>query len=349
MDETISVLPGLVVSEFLLFSYHGYLSVSAALWEMLCNAAQMQMTNLKLQALGFHISARLCKTCMCVALCAALVDIPIFVFWFQDWTMGEDLLLKTIFFCCCAATLLVQSYGLCHAASRALCLAWHDAAIRTTAACLYINAALVIPGPLLSGLGALAFHAPRDEIDILLLTADASLQVLNVLLLSGLVGPQQWARPMEALQKLAEIHGFGLSSKAKRIAFPGRVNPASSNCIVSFPGKYSEQWDAAVLAANSQEGVSLACVFLTDRASGLGQHADNPHSLGSCWCHALYGSLPANTYLSVVDVQQLQEEHGTQSEYQQALDFKKADAVAMGQLLLIKQDQAHLDWERHFV
>ena len=180
-----------------------------------------------------------------------------------------------------------------------------------------------------------------------MLTLDISLQVLNVLLLSGMVGPQRWARPMEAFQKLAEFHGFGLSS-TKRITFPGKVNAAARDCIVSFPGKYSEEWDAAVsAAASSQNAFSLACVFLTDRASGLGEHSEDPDHPGRCWCHALYGSLPASTYLSVVDVQQLRQEHGNdETAYQQQLSFKKSDAEAMGQLLLIKDLKAEMEWKQ---
>ena len=49
---------------------------------------------------------------------------------------------------------------------------------------------------------------------------------------------------------------------------------------VSFPGIYSEEWDRAVAAADGEQICSLACVFLTDTSSGLGQHAENPDSPG---------------------------------------------------------------------
>ena len=159
-----------------------------------------------------------------------------------------------------------------------------------------------------------------------LLTLDIGFQVLNVLLLSGMVGPQQWQEPMAAFQRLAELQGFGLSSK--RIAFPGLLNPHAKDCViviasakkvcisfdaittvrmfnnvnripthfdrnspcqdcvVSFFGKYSQQWDEAVSTAKTQMGFSLACVFLTDRASGLGKHCSNPDAPGQCWCRA---------------------------------------------------------------
>ena len=55
------------------------------LWELLCNAIQMQMTNLKLHALGFHITARLCAALMLVVLGAIAVDLPFFVFSKHTW------------------------------------------------------------------------------------------------------------------------------------------------------------------------------------------------------------------------------------------------------------------------
>ena len=38
----------------------------------------------------------------------------------------------------------------------------------------------------------------------------------------------------------AFVTGFGLTSK--RIAFPGKINMSASSCIVSFPGKYAQEW-----------------------------------------------------------------------------------------------------------
>ena len=50
----------------------------------------------------------------------------------------------------------------------------------------------------------------------------------------------------------------------KRIAFNGHINDAAQDCVVSFPGHYSDLWDHAVQAAKVQDRFSLACVFLTD-------------------------------------------------------------------------------------
>mmetsp|Transcript_137866 Transcript_137866/g.384417 ORF Transcript_137866/g.384417 Transcript_137866/m.384417 type:complete len:339 (-) Transcript_137866:92-1108(-) len=68
--------------------------------------------------------------------------------------------------------------------------------------------------------------------------------------------------------------------------FPGRVELGGANiCIVSFPGKFVQDWDKLVRGR-----VSSACVFLPkdDPKQRFGEHAKNPET-GSCWCHDLYG------------------------------------------------------------
>ncbi|CAK9111823.1 cGMP-dependent protein kinase [Durusdinium trenchii] len=141
-----------------------------------------------------------------------------------------------------------------------------------------------------------------------------------------MLGWKEWARPLEAFHQLAEEAGLGLAFK--RVAFPGAINPEAQSCIASFPGKYSELWDDAVAIALEKHDVcSLACVFLTDTASGLGRHAANPDCPGDCWCRALYGTVPPIAYLSVVDPSCEGDE----------LAFKQADAAAMGQHLLVKK------------
>ena len=54
----------------------------------------------------------------------------------------------------------------------------------------------------------------------------------------------------------------------------------------------AKEWDAAVRKATVQSGAcSLACVFLTDKDSGLGVHQDMPGKEGHCWCEMLYGQV----------------------------------------------------------
>ena len=182
------------------------------------------------------------------------------------------------------------------------------------------------------------------------LTLDLFLQIFNTLTLSGMIGPKQWNHPMEAFRQLADLSGFGFASK--RVAFPGHINQKAAKCIVSFPGKYSELWDEAVSSVTTQAETtgkgawSLACVFLTDAASGLGQHAENPDEPGKCWCHNLYGRVPASTYLSVVEVEPGQIDSPAN---RQMLAFKRRDAQAMGQLLVVKSDQSDIEWQKQLV
>lgn len=60
-----------------------------------------------------------------------------------------------------------------------------------------------------------------------------------------------------------------LTAQSRDESESGAINPEAQSCIASFPGKYSELWDDAVAIALEKHDVcSLACVFLTDTASG---------------------------------------------------------------------------------
>ncbi|OLP80617.1 hypothetical protein AK812_SmicGene38950 [Symbiodinium microadriaticum] len=239
---------------------------------------------------------------------------------------------------CCFAVVGVQCWALCRAASRAMlqARARGDEAVWWTACLLHANACMVPLGPALSFVGLFAF-AQELPLPRTVVTVDVSFQVFNVIVLSGMVG----STPMnlETLQKLAELSGFGLA--CARVAFPGHISRGAADCVVSFPGKYSDLWDKAVSSVAQEDAFSLACVFLTDAASGLGRHANNPETPGKCWCQTIYGRVPASTYLSMVEIST--DESG---KHDQTLAFKRADAEAMGQRLLIKQHQGDIEWEQ---
>eukprot|EP00439_Symbiodinium_sp_Y106_P061144 s543_g9.t1 len=280
------------------------------LWEVLCNVLQIYMTILKLRALGWHRTARWCSVLTALGVCL----IPLAVIALDS----EGPFAFTCVACvgCCFTVVGIQCWALCRAASGSC-------------------------GPALSLVGLFAFWgswaAHSDEIPPTLVTLDVSFQVFNVLLLSGMVG----AIPMnlETLQRLAELSGFGLASA--RVAFPGHISRSAADCVVSFPGKYSDLWDKAVSRVAREDVFSLACVFLTDAASGLGRHANNPETPGKCWCQQIYGRAPASTYLSVVEINSAESQN-----HDQTLAFKRADAEAMGQRLLIKQHQGDIEWEQ---
>ncbi|CAE7255303.1 unnamed protein product [Symbiodinium microadriaticum] len=214
--------------------------VSMLCWELLCNVLQVYMTILKLGALGWHRTARCC--CVLTALGACLTGVGLLATMVQDlFAFGPalDLIIVTCLGCC-FTVVGIQCWALCRAASRAMEQARGNNPIWWTACLLYANACLVLLGPALSFVALFAFantHA-RMVVPLTLLTLDVTFQVFNVLLLSGMVGTV--SMNLEDLQRLAELSG------SARVAFPGHISQSATDCIVSFPGKYSDLWDKAV-------------------------------------------------------------------------------------------------------
>ena len=274
--------------------------IGCYIWETVCNALQVYMTILKLKALGWGFTAWSCEVLLVITFsCLApscLYELIVYPNWLASMFVKVSLFTFVL-------TFLVQSLALCSAAACALLHGGSDETIQCSAYCLCLNGILAVVGPALSMWSWMSM-VRDDYFDIYfavwVVSIDVGLQVLATLLLSGLIGPKGWDRPMEAFRRLGHLSGFGLASS--RIAFPGKINARATQCIVSFPGKYSTQWDNAVANVQQFEDCSLACVFLTNAASGLGCHTDNPDTPGHCWCRMIYGELPAETYLSVVDL-----------------------------------------------
>ena len=323
------------------------------LWEVACNFMQVHMTNLKLFALGRRFAAKLCHILAVTGIVFTLMFGIRFAMFMSEplWHLPESVEnLGLLSFLCLCVIVCIQFCTLCIVACRALRASGDDLAVASTAVLLFGNAFLVLLGPALSVWALMRYWLSDDTYETrewsTWLTVDIFLQICNTLILSGMVGPKQWNRPMDAFRRLADLSGFGFASK--RIAFPGHINQTAAKCVVSFPGKYSELWDEAVSAVTSHhvkaavEPWSLACVFLTDAESGLGQHSENPDTPGKCWCHSIYGRVPAETYLCVVEVEP---EHIDCQANRQLLSFKRSDASAMGQLLVIKSDQSDTEWQ----
>ena len=99
----------------------------------------------------------------------------------------------------------------------------------------------------------------------------------------------------------------------------------------------NQEWDAAVrMVEVHSTACSLACVFLTDRNSGLGMHEVNPEEPSHCWCKALYGQVPAGAYISIVE--------DPKAISAEELRFKESDAAAMGQIFLKRDGQNDQEW-----
>ena len=277
------------------------------LWEISCNVLQVCMTTLKIQALGWHRAARCCDILVILGCGSFAVFAICVILVFSELLPPEHIVTDVFLFAttfvalmCNFATIFLQSVSLLAGSCKATAQAYRrsDAAMLRTAVCLVVNAILVVAGPALSGwaswdnfLKVNDFNRVNHRVWV---TIDICLQVFNSLLLSGMIGAQDFH--LKEFRRLAEVSGFGLASN--RVAFPGKINPDAKDCIVSFPGKYSAEWDAAVQAAREETSTcSLACVFLTDTASGLGQHAKLPGKPEECWCHVIYG-LPSSISIS---------------------------------------------------
>ena len=318
-------------------------------WVITCNVLQVYMTTLKIRALGWHRAARCCDVLVIWGCGFVALFFPLEV---AEFSIISSLVLPAGLLCS-FATIFLQAVSLLKAACKATGQACQrsDGAMVWTAFCLVANAILMVVGPALSWSGFVSFYMRLVSVAIgeenamkaksrpqVSVTIDVCFQVLNSLLLSGMIGAQSF--DLKQFRRLAEVSGFGFASE--RIAFPGKINPAAKDCIVSFPGKYSKEWDEAVEAVKEETSAcSLACVFLTDTASGLGQHANLPNKPEECWCHTIYGEFPPSTYLNIVDVSELKPNE-VEAE---VLAFKDQDAKAMGQILLIKRDQTELQWE----
>ena len=74
----------------------------------------------------------------------------------------------------------------------------------------------------------------------------------------------------------------------------GNIKPDAKVCRVSFPGKFQAGWESLIHDHNED---SVACVFLTDPESGLGQHHfPDPNNPEKCLCSELYGERDYETF-----------------------------------------------------
>ena len=222
--------------------------VSSTSWVFVSNALQVYITNLKLQVLGWRSQARICQALLLLSICTGTYEIlDYFEYFDSPWPNLLSCVINVL------GILLVQCTALCWAATWALLHGGGDESIRCSALCLYVNGVLAVVGPFLSYFSVvtmwtnfLSRHIKLfgliylPLLPMLVVTLDVGTQVLGTLLLTGMIGPKGWERPMQAFRKLAHLSGFGLASR--RIAFPGKINAHATECIVSFPGKYSAEW-----------------------------------------------------------------------------------------------------------
>eukprot|EP00438_Fugacium_kawagutii_P001451 Skav211868 [mRNA] locus=scaffold1431:166491:168956:- [translate_table: standard] len=84
-----------------------------------------------------------------------------------------------------------------------------------------------------------------------------------------------------AKEKPANLDAFRGNS------YMGAIKPKAGVCWVSFPGKFAAGWEALI---DGHHEDSVACVFLDDPESGLGQHYfPDSDSSDRCLCAEIYG------------------------------------------------------------
>ena len=235
-------------------------------WQLGCNIFQWMITNMKIQSLGW---SRLASICKCLIMTMIVCLLPMY-FWscfldmFPDFKRTMKYLDRlseyaTPFALMCFGTMIsIQVVALLFAAYRAAACAhqFSDRTMRWTACAFLTNAILVLAGPSVGLAAIITFPSQLDRVPFIGGTLgvhtrpsnkdqhmpnrwwpmmDLALQVGNVLLLSGMIGPRGF--DLREFKKVAQASGFGLAER--RVAFPGKINIAKQDCIVSFPGKYS--------------------------------------------------------------------------------------------------------------
>ncbi len=233
-------------------------------WQILCNGLQWQITTVKIQSLGW---SRLAWICNFLSLAITVGVLPFFSWTYSHVTFSVrttkylDRLSEyaTPFALMCCGTLIsIQAVALLFAAYRAAACAhqFSDRTMRWTACAFLANAILVLAGPSVGLVAIITFPSQLDHVPFIGGTLgvhtsptrkdqhmpnrwwpmiDLALQVGNVLLLSGMIGPRRF--DLREFKKVAQVSDFGLAKR--RVAFPGKINIRKKDCIVSFPGKYS--------------------------------------------------------------------------------------------------------------
>eukprot|EP00435_Cladocopium_sp_Y103_P066178 s405_g28.t1 len=205
------------------------------LWQILSNAMQIFTINVKLENLSWRRFAICCNVLLSMSLTINLISVVAYIF-FKILTHTELPASTSVAFVVLGAltlmTVILQevciSFVLCRAAA---VHNWEE--IRWTLWYGSINCVLSVLGPIISG--ALVFYSVLiHPLDGLFTTLDFGMQIANSLVLSGMIGPQDWSRPEETFSRLRS--GFNLASNS-RIAFTGRLMEEAASCQLR-PRKY---------------------------------------------------------------------------------------------------------------
>ncbi|CAL1127885.1 unnamed protein product [Cladocopium goreaui] len=131
--------------------------------------------------------------------------------------------------------------------------------------------------------------------------------------------------PLDVLHFLPK-HMPAVASDANEITFAGIIKPSAEQCWTSFPGKFKAGWDALVNVPAF--GDSVACVFLCDSQSGLGEHKKDPKGDGKkCYCYRIYGERADAEYKKFGYIIYVQKKYSECSDLERSKLEQKANAM----------------------
>ncbi|CAL1157456.1 unnamed protein product [Cladocopium goreaui] len=131
--------------------------------------------------------------------------------------------------------------------------------------------------------------------------------------------------PLDVLHFLPK-HMPAVASDANEITFEGIIKPSAEQCWTSFPGKFKAGWDALVNVPAF--GDSVACVFLCDSQSGLGEHKKDPKGDGKkCYCYRIYGERADAEYKKFGYLIYVQKKYSECSDLERSKLEQKANAM----------------------
>ena len=90
---------------------------------------------------------------------------------------------------------------------------------------------------------------------------------------------------LQEAEKLIEVFEINFAGRI-RTKRQGSKGAGRERCVVSFPGKYMDQWTE--LAQSKSRAGSIACVFFPRGSINFGKHVVLPgNKHGQCHCHKL--------------------------------------------------------------
>ena len=352
------------------------------LWQVLCNVLSVYMTTLKIRAVGWRATANLCNLLTATGIGAlALFSVryaskPCRLHPFDEIPSRVIKLAMFNCFCTTFATLALQVWSLCCAASTAVMQAQGETTIMSTAYILYANSVLVILGPALSFAGLFA----RTNLVCFIVENFKRFWASSFRRKNTVVTNQVTIFPL--IGEVRTEHGFLASLAPLRetlvtldvifqvcnvLFLSGMIGPVQwdletlrslaelsgyglASKRIAFPGHISENAPDCIVSFPGKYGDRWDHAVRNVTESGAFSLAcvfftDTESGLGQhatnpvtgeCWCHEIYGPMSAPAYVRLVDMMDC---NAT------TLAFEMEDAKAMGKLLRVRHGETDMEWK----